>query len=233
MSTIPQLPPIRQPIQSKDGTMPWPWIKWFQDLQIKTANSLNLVGQLIGEIAATAKIQGRIEGIGTTTQHITSTGALASTDNIAADGTGSPLTGGRRGFIGLDTNSRLASSFYLQPVDAASLPTSATGLSNNGADTIITVPGQTFRFGFGNVTYSAGSVDPGVTGTFYVYADDPSFAGGVVTYHATTDGSVAKTGAITRVFFGAITTSGAPSTGGGSTGGTTPGGNGGSRGANL
>jgi len=205
------------------------WLKWLQNLQIKTADALTLIGQ----IAASAVIQGRTEGIGTTVGNLTSTGELNTTDSIAADGTGSPLAGGVRAFIGMESSGRLASSFYLQPVDASMVPTADTSLSNNGADTVISISSNTMRLGFGDVIYSAGSVDPGLTGTYYVYADDPTFSGGAVTYHATLDGTVAKTGATTRVFFGAITTSGAPTTGGGSTGGTTDGGNGGSRGANL
>ena len=48
-----------------------------------------------GSINAATKIVGRAEGIGTTVGQLNSSGQLLSTDEIAADGTGSPLTGAR------------------------------------------------------------------------------------------------------------------------------------------
>lgn len=181
----------------------------------------------LGEIKSVANVTGRIEPLSSTLQNVTSAGKLTNTDAIAADGTGSPLTGGKRGFVALDTNNRLAGTFRSNPVNVASSPTSSTGLSNNGIATAITIAAQTMQFGDGTVSYNSGSVDPGVFGTFYIYADDPTFAGGAVTYQFTTSPptQVAANG---RVQFGKIVTLGGSSnTGGGNTGGTTPGGGGG------
>jgi len=180
-----------------------------------------------GDINATTKVFGRTEGIGTTVANMTDAGQLASTDNIAADGTGSPLTGGKRGFVALDTNNRLAGSFRSNAVNIAGTPTSSTGLSNDGISTVITVAAQSQQFGDGTISYSSGSVDPGSFGTWYIFADDPTFAGGAVTYQfsSTPQTQTATNG---RVLFGKITTvSGSAKTGGGNTGGTTSGGAGG------
>src|SRR5690348_7407344 len=45
-----------------------------------------------GDINAATKVVGRTEGLGTTVGNLDATGKLTSTDAIAADGTGSPLT---------------------------------------------------------------------------------------------------------------------------------------------
>lgn len=180
-----------------------------------------------GDILAATKVVGRTEGLGTTTGNLDATGKLTSTDAIAADGTGSPLTGGKRGFAALDTNNRLVGSFRANAVNVSSTPTAATALSNDGVLTVIPVAATTAQFGDGSVSYNSGSVDPGVFGTFYVFADDPTFSGGAVTYQFSTT-PVTQTAANGRVLFGKIiTVLGTPKTGGGNTGGTTPGGGGG------
>jgi len=93
--------------------------------------------------------------------------------------------------------------------------------------TAITVAAQSQQFGDGSVSYNSGSVDPGGFGTFYIYADDPTFAGGAVTYQSSVT-PVDQTANNGRVLFGKITTaSGSAKTGGGNTGGTTSGGAGG------
>jgi hypothetical protein len=172
-----------------------------------------------GAVQNVAPIVGRTEGLGTTAQHLDVTGKLIDTDAIAADGTGSPLTGGKRGFVALDTNNRLADSFRNTAVNVSNTPTSATTLSNNGVATVINIAASTNKFGPGNVSYNSGSVDPGIFGTYYVYADDPTFAGGAVTYQFSTDISV-LTAAEGRIPFGKIITAfGAPGTGGGHDGG--------------
>src|ERR1041385_4119981 len=150
-------------------------------LEPKTAPTLTLQG----ELNSTAPIEGRTEGIGTTAQNLTSTGQLASTDNIAADGTGSPLTGGKRGFVALDTNNRLAGTFKNNPLNVVSFFTGANPLVQDATTTNILVAASTRKFGDGSISYNSGSVDPGVLGGWTVYADDTTFAGGVVTYQAT------------------------------------------------
>lgn len=173
-----------------------------------------------GDIKATTKVVGRTEGLGTTTANLDATGKLLSTDAIAADGTGSPLTGGKRGFIALDTNSRLAASRRNNGLNISMCPTSATVLSNNHLVTAIAVAASTMQLGDGTISYNSGSVDPGsFGGPFYVYADDPTYAGGAVAYVVTTNppDQVASDG---RIQFGTITTNNAtPTTGGGFQGG--------------
>lgn len=179
-----------------------------------------------GDIKATTKVVGRTEGLGTTTANLDATGKLTSTDAIAADGTGSPLTGGKRGFSALDANNRLVGSFRANAVNIAAVPTSSTTLSNDGISTAITIAAFTAQYGDGTVSYNSGSVDPGsFTGPIYVYADDPTFSGGAVTYQFSTtiQNQAAANG---RVLVGSITTAnGVAKTGGGFSGGT-----GGSRG---
>lgn len=133
----------------------------------------------------------------------------ASLDNEVADGssyvrtTPNEKTGAGRGYNALDSNSRLAGPFYNNPVNTNAK--AVTSLSNNGTTTVITVGGGTLYQSFGNITYSSGSVDPGSYGTWYVYADDPTFSGGAVTYHATNslDTLYLNSG---RICFGKITT---------------------------
>jgi hypothetical protein len=181
-----------------------------------------------GEIKLQAPIVGRTEGIGITVTNLDSTGKLASTDAIAADGTGSPLTGGKRGFVALDTNNRLANSFRGNPVNVSNAPTSSTTMSNDGVLTVIPISAYSAQFPPGTVSYNSGSVDPGSFGKVFVYFDDPTFAGGAVAYAFTTSPQV-QTAAEGRIPVGAITTvSGSAKTGGGTSGGT--GGTGGGRG---
>lgn len=192
-----------------------------------------------GEIQAKANVTGRTEPLSTTVTNITATGSFNSLANVTntntdflTDGTGSPLSGGKRGFVALDSNNRLANSFRANAVNLACVPTSSTVLSNDGVSHSIVVAASTIQFGAASVSYNAGSVDPGAFGTFYVYADDPTFAGGAVTYQSTTDPTV-LVAADGRINFGKIiTVGGSAKTGGGNTGGTTPGGAGG-RGVNL
>lgn len=70
----------------------------------------------------------------------------------------------------------------------------------------INVSSHNLQCGFGQVAYSAGSVSGLIPSTqYYVYADDPLFQGGAVTYAATTDPQaiVANNG---RYYVGSITT---------------------------
>ena len=181
-----------------------------------------------GAIQSKANITGRSEQIATTLQNVDSAGKLSSTDAIAADGTGSPLTGGKRGFQALDTNNRLANSFRANPVNVSNAPTSSTTLSNDGVSTSTTIGAYTNQYPPGTVSYNSGSVDLGSFGSQYIYFDDPTFAGGAVAYQFTTSPQV-QTAAEGRTVVGQITTvSGSAKTGGGTSGGTggKPGGHG-------
>lgn len=93
-----------------------------------------------------------------------------------------------------------------------------------GATCTITVAAHNVQFGFGTVSYNSGSVTGlGFSTDFYVYADDPTYAGGAVTYLATSNPNVitANSG---RYFVGRITT---PADGGTATDGYWGGGGGG------
>ena len=120
--------------------------------------------------------------------------------------------------------SRSLTSFELTPTSTSGTPISATGLcTQSGTSKTISVAASTWQFGSGQVSYNSGSVTPATFGTWYVYADDPGFAGGTVTYIATSTPSTvnANNG---RLYFGVITTvsgSSTVSTGGGTGGGGT------------
>ncbi len=73
---------LRSPIADKDGRMHRDWVKKFQEWEAKLYQTINLVG----EIAAAVRIQGRTEGIGTTVGNLTATGRVNSLDNVN-DGT--------------------------------------------------------------------------------------------------------------------------------------------------
>lgn len=118
--------------------------------------------------------------------------------------------------IGLESSATAAQSGAVtsSPVSSgnnAALNTSAlfytvsNPLSQDGTTTNILVASSTFQFGFGTVVYNSGSVDPGAYGNHYVYADDPTYAGGAVTYLATNSLPV-LTAADGRITFGKILT---------------------------
>jgi len=180
-----------------------------------------------GEIQAKANVTGRTEQISTTLQNVDSAGNLSSlanvntrTTDLLTDGTGSPLAGGKRGFVALDTNNRLANSFRANPVNVSNTPTSSTTLSNDGISTSIVISAYTSQFPPGSVSYNSGSIDPGSFTAEFVYFDDPTFAGGAVTFQFSPTAST-QTAAEGRVPVGQITTvGGAAKTGGGSSGGT-------------
>lgn len=110
---------------------------------------------------------------------------VTSTDNEIADGTGTPLAGGKRGAIALDTNNRLAGTFRNNAVNSFVNLDPPVVLSQSGTSTTILVSASTGHFGDGNVSYNSGSNNTGVYNTFFVYADDPTFAGGALSYTAT------------------------------------------------
>jgi hypothetical protein len=192
-------------------------LKYFQGLEIKTGPTLDLKSQ----IQNTAIVAGRTEGIGTTISQHDATGKLLTTDAIAADGTGSPLTGGKRGFVALNSDNRLAGSFRSNPVSTFSNfsstnpVTATTGGAPNTAT--VSIAANTQKYGDGDVNYSSGSITPlNDSTTYYVYADDPTFGGDGVSYQATTNAAV-LTASNGRVYFGKVIT---PAFGGGGTSGS-------------
>lgn len=213
---------LRGPLVDKDGNANYPFLQWLYDIDARLLNTMTR----LGEIAAATKIQGRSEGVGTTVVNLTPTGKVNSTDNVI-DGTGSPLTGGKRGFVALDTNNRLADSFRSNPVNVSSVPLEASVLSNDGVSTVIPIAANNQQFGPGTKAYSPGSFDPGGFGTFVAWVDDPTFAGGAIPYQFSTN-ITDQTANDGRIPVGAITSAfGVAHTGGGNTGGDTPGGGGG------
>jgi hypothetical protein len=221
---VPSFHQLKDPIIGKDGKPTTSFKKVLQEWQTK----LNQTITLLGEINSKIPIQGRTEGIGTTVQHVDAAGNLASLANVnntntdlLTDGTGTPLTGGKRGAIALDTNSRLVDSFRNVPMDVSNTPTSATTLSNNGISTAIPIAASINQFSPATVSYNSGSVDPGVFGgPNFVVTSDPTFVGGAVTYTSSTSPQT-QTDDKGHVLFGSITTvNGAAKTGGGNTGGT-------------
>ena len=114
MGTIPKAVPalgaFRAPIVDKNGMPSWEFLKVLQQWAGQLTGSINQLGEIVGtitgQIAASATIQGRTEGIGTTVGNIDSGGVVTdngvdfsrpylnkTTDHIA-DGTGNPLSGG-------------------------------------------------------------------------------------------------------------------------------------------
>jgi hypothetical protein len=84
----------------------------------------------------------------------------------------------------------------LNPLSASADATNAT----------ISIAAHTLRYGFGLVSYSAGTIVGLLPSTtYFVYADDPDYEGGAVSYFATTDRQnvTANNG---RYFVGAIET---------------------------
>lgn len=214
-------------------------LKWHQDVETRIRAAINQLGVLQGIIDAQAKIAGRTEGIGTTVQHVDSVGIIKApgvdfsrayvnkTIDHVDDGATyvrtipNEKTGAGRAFNALDSNSRLESTRRLTMNNASYTP--ATGVSPVSAATggapntaTISIAAHSEQFPFGPVPYSAGSITPLNDSTaYYVYASDPTFAGGAVTYFATTTNPdvTAQEGII---YFGKVTT---PAFGGGGTGG--------------
>lgn len=102
----------------------------------------------------------------------------------------------------------------VQPVSAADVGSTAT----------ISIASHTVQFGFGTVAYGAGSISGLAFSTkYYIYADDPDYEGGAVTYLATTN-PINVTAGNGRYYLGSVTT---PANGAGDTGGGWGGGGGG------
>ena len=99
-----------------------------------------------------------------------------------------------------------------------------TATDSGGGLAAIAIASHSVQFGFGAVAYNSGSINGLLNSTlYYVYADDPTYAGGAVTYLSTTNANniTANSG---RYYVGKITT---PAGGGGGTSGGWGGGGGG------
>jgi hypothetical protein len=117
---------------------------------------------------------------------------------------------------------RQLTPFELTPISTSGTPTSTTGLcTQSGSTTTINIAASTWQFGSGQINYNGGTINPGFFGKFYIFADDPSYSGGAITYQITITPSVCNA-ATGRIVFGSIITvsgGGAVSQGGGSGGG--------------
>lgn len=128
----------------------------------------------------------------------------------------------------INSNGQLASATVVPGVRSigpgssrAANPLSAT---DAGSDATIDVAAHTQFIGDATgVSYNAGSITGLAFSTqFYVFTDDPTFAGGAVTYQATTD--VTDLGKDNGRYYVAVVTT--PADGGGDTGGSGGGGGG-------
>ena len=93
-----------------------------------------------------------------------------------------------------------------------------------GADASISIASHNQQFGFGTVAYNSGTITGLAFSTlYYVYTSDPTYAGGAVTYLATTNANT-PTSNDGYYYVGKVTT---PANGAGDTGGGYGGGGGG------
>lgn len=136
----------------------------------------------------------------------------SSTDHYSIDGTKARASDQR--ILPLVSSGNKLSTQSAQPLTA----TESAGVAT------ISVAAHSVQFGFGTVAYNSGSITGLSTSTiYYVYADDPSYEGGAVTYLATTNANTVTAGN-GRYYLGKITT---PAGGGGGTSGGFGGGGGG------
>ena len=115
----------------------------------------------------------------------------------------------------LDSNGQVLNQLKCKPLYAVQTFNSGNPLTNDGVSKTISIAASTINWGSNAVSYNSGSVTPLAFGTFYVYADDPTFTGGAVTYRNTNNQLVVYQND-GRVYFGSIiTVSGSGSGGGG------------------
>ncbi len=114
-----------------------------------------------------------------------------------------------------DTEVSDGTTYGRMPAPPSVSAASTTSLTQSSTTTTIDVGAGVYYLGGVTVNVNAGSVNPGAYGTYYVYFDDPGYAGGAVTYQASTS-ILDTTKALGRFFVGTITTA---SGGGGSGGG--------------
>ena len=180
--------PIQFPPGPVDGLLLTQQLALFQQslagMDIRYASN-DFKGALVGNndgsitVGSLAKPTGRTVGIPALVTNITNSG-------VAKDQTFVPnvSTGGK------------SSVQSVQPLTATSGASTST----------ISVASHNLQYGFGQVAYNSGSISGLSTSTlYYVYADDPTYAGGAVTYQATTNAQTAVAGN-GRYYLGSITT---------------------------
>lgn len=81
-----------------------------------------------------------------------------------------------------------------------------TASTDSGGFSQISVAAHDVQYGFGEVSYNSGTISGlSPSTTYYVYADDPDYEGGAVTYLATTNANLI-TASDGRYYVGRITT---------------------------
>jgi hypothetical protein len=153
----------------------------------------------------------------------TPTGAVYTSAAVVTPVEFAPLqvhySGSGRALHALDSRNQVAGGTTVKPVVASGAYTGANPLSQSGTTTTINVAASTIQWGTKSVSYNSGSVSPVGYGTKYVYADDPGFTGGAVTYQSSNT-ALTLISNDARVPFGNITTA---IGGGGIGGGGAPG----------
>ena len=116
----PTLAISRSPFVNSDGTLTWTALKQLQDWATQLWNGLSADGNLIGNLEQQIQIIGKAGTIGSITSNLNQNGLVTAdgvdfsqpylnkdTDHIA-DGTGSPLAGGKAAYRALVANAPIA-----------------------------------------------------------------------------------------------------------------------------
>lgn len=160
----PYLGVVRAAIVNDDKTPARPLLKLFDDWDSRLTKGLNLIGQFIGNISATATVGNRTEGIGTTLGHIDGSGvvlppglsaATSSTQGAVVMPLGS--TGNHLG--GIVTH---AAADFDTAGSAAAAQTAAQAFATAAANTA-QANAQAFASNAGNV--SSGTLSPSIIPT--------------------------------------------------------------------
>lgn len=102
-----------------------------------------------------------------------------------------PTVGGNRGYGALDANNRLVDARRLTMDAAAGLIGTQNTNPLSAVNWGISITGHILTVGGTSITYSSGTYTVSADGTYYVYAYDPTYAGGAVSYVATTSKGIA------------------------------------------
>ncbi|WP_444905315.1 hypothetical protein ACJJIU_22085 (plasmid) [Microbulbifer sp. CnH-101-E] len=146
---------------------------------------------------------------------------LSSSEQVASGGVYQnprPLGGFAAYLSGLNENGGVSEQRSLPHIQSSMSSITSGGApitaKDNGSSAQITVAFHTVQYGFGTVSYNSGSINGLAFSTkYYVYCDDDGYAGGAVTYKATTSFTVLAANTHRR-YVGTITT---PADGGGVT----------------
>ncbi|GLX86381.1 hypothetical protein tloyanaT_26340 [Thalassotalea loyana] len=135
-----------------------------------------------------------------------------------------PESGATKNTGALANQDNLYDQTQIPMVNSAGALVTISGLSITattdweGIASQITISAHTVRFGHAEITYNAGTAWQSANKLVYIYCDDPSYAGGGVSYIATQN-KIDLTKNVGRRYVGKIFTPGANGNGGGSAGG--------------